>query len=111
MRRVGLGHLRARDLRGPGGLGQDRVQLAVRSQADHELAGHDREAADVLLVAHHVTGDGGRRPSLVSVVPGWLLPNAAPYRARWAAAASATLVDDETPGSSSLTPAGTPTKS
>ena len=58
-RDLGVGH-RGR----PGGLGQDRVQLAVGAQADHELPAHDRQAVDVLLVAHDVTGDGGRGPEL-----------------------------------------------
>ena len=94
------------------GLGQDRVQLAVRAQADDELAAHDREAADVLLVADDVTGDGGGGPQLGQRGAGAACCRTPrrtarggrrPRRRRWSTTRRR--------GRRRVTPAGTPTKS
>ena len=57
---------------------QDRGQLAVRPQADHDVTAEDRHAADLLLVAHDVATRGRHRGASRSVVPGLPAPSAAP---------------------------------
>ena len=68
-------------LRGPAGLGQDRGELAVRragSPRPHRPSPAGRRRAAGSGPTSPATVSLGRSP--VSVVPGWAVPNAAPYR-------------------------------